>query len=74
MFELLHIQASAHMIRIYNLDVPITVYVTRNNSCTRVESESDDLDYLGHLGHFLVGQVGLIRKLNYLDVTRIFNR
>ena len=23
---------------------------------------------------FLVGQVGLIRKLNYLDVTRISNR
>ena len=23
---------------------------------------------------FLVGQVGLIHKLNYLDVTRIFNR
>ena len=35
----------------------------------RVESGSDDPDYLGHLGHFLVGQVGLIRKLNYLDVT-----
>ena len=41
---------------------------------TRVESGSDDPEYLGHLGHFLVGQVGLIRKLNYLDVTRIFNR
>ena len=26
---------------------------------------------LDHLGHFLVGQVGLIRKLNYLGVTRI---
>ena len=39
----------------------------------KVESESDDLDNcnLGHLGHFLEGQVGLIRKLNYLDVTRI---
>ena len=23
---------------------------------------------------FLVGQLGLIHKLNYLDVTRIFNR
>ena len=40
----------------------------------RVESGSDDPDYLGHLGHFLVGQVDLIRKLIYLDVTRIFNR
>ena len=40
----------------------------------RVESGSDDLGYLGHLGHFLVGQVGLIHKLNYLDVTQIFNR
>ena len=39
---------------------------------TRVESGSDDLYNLGHLGHFLVGQVGLIHiKLNYLDVTRI---
>ena len=37
----------------------------------RVESGSDDLDYLGH---FLVGQVGLIHKLIYLDVTQIFNR
>ena len=27
---------------------------------TRVKSGSDDPDYLGHLGHFLVGQVGLI--------------
>ena len=33
--------------------------------------ESDDPDNLGHLGPFLVGQVGLIHKLNYLDVTRI---
>ena len=31
----------------------------------------DDLDSLGHLDHFLVGEVGLICKLNYLDVTRI---
>ena len=37
----------------------------------RVESGSDDPDNLGHLGHFLEGQVGLIRKLNYLDVNRI---
>ena len=29
------------------------------------------VDDPGHLGHFLVGQVGLIHKLNYLDVTRI---
>ena len=35
---------------------------------TRVESGSDDPNNLGHLGQ---GQVGLIRKLNYLDVTRI---
>ena len=34
----------------------------------RVESGSDDLD---NLGHFLVGQVGLICKIKYLDVTRI---
>ena len=26
----------------------------------RVESGSDDPDHLGHLGHFLEGQVGLI--------------
>ena len=25
--------------------------------------ELDDPDYLGHLGHFLVGQVGLIRNI-----------
>ena len=37
----------------------------------RVESGSDDLDNLGQLGYFLVGQVGLIHKLNYLDITRI---
>ena len=36
-----------------------------------VESGLDDLDNLGHLGLFLVGQVGLIHKQNYLDVTRI---
>ena len=36
----------------------------------RVESGSDDPDNLGHLGYFLVGQVGLIHTLNYLDVTR----
>ena len=41
---------------------------------TRVESGLDDPDYLGHLSHFLVGQVGIIRKLNYLGVTQIFNR
>ena len=29
---------------------------------------------MDYLGHFLVGQVGLIRKLNYLDVTQMFNR
>ena len=38
---------------------------------TRVESGLDDPDNLGHLGHFLVGQVGHIRKPNYLDVTQI---
>ena len=41
---------------------------------SRVESGSDDPDYLVNLGTFLVGQVGLIRKLNYLNVTWIFNR
>ena len=35
----------------------------------RVDNRLDDPDYLGHLGHFLVGQAGLICKLNYLDVT-----
>ena len=38
----------------------------------RVESGSDDLDNVGHLGHILMGQAGLIHKLNYLYVTRIF--
>ena len=41
---------------------------------TRIESGSDDPDYLAHLGHFLVGQMGLICKINYLDLTWIFNR
>ena len=30
----------------------------------RVERGSDDPDNPGHLGHFLVGQGGLIRKLH----------
>ena len=38
---------------------------------SRVESGLDDPDYLGHLGHFLKGQVGLICTLSYLNVTRI---
>ena len=38
----------------------------------RVESGSDDPDYLGCLGHFFAGQVGLIHKLNYLNVTLDF--
>ena len=38
---------------------------------SRIESGLDDPEYLGH---FLVGQVGLIHKLNYLDVTCISNR
>ena len=37
----------------------------------RVESGSDDPDNLSHLGHFLEGQVGVICKKHYLDVTRI---
>ena len=47
---------------------------TCTDMLTRIESGSDDPDNLGHLGHFLVGQVDLIHKLNYMDVTRIFNR
>ena len=38
---------------------------------TGIESGLDDPDYLCHLGHFLVRQVGLTCKLNYLDVTQI---
>ena len=38
-----------------------------------VESGSDDPHNLGHLGHFLVGQMGLIHKLNYLNVTSILH-
>ena len=41
---------------------------------TRIESGSDDPDYLGHLSHFLVGQAGLTYKLNYLYVIQIYNR
>ena len=40
----------------------------------RVESGLDDLGYLDQMGHFLVCQAGLIHKLDYLDVTQIFNR
>ena len=38
-----------------------------------VEIELHDLDNPGHWSHFLFGQVGLTCKLNYPDVTRIFN-
>ena len=40
----------------------------------RVESGLDDLDNLGDLGHFLVGRVGLIHKLNYLAGYHMFFR
>ena len=36
-----------------------------------VESGLDDLDNLGHIGHFFGGSSGLTCKLNYLDVTRM---
>ena len=39
--------------------------------CTRAESGLGDLDDLGHFDQFLMGQVGLIHKLNYLDVIQI---
>ena len=41
--------------------------------CGRVESESDDLDNLGHLGHFFGRSSGSHSqtKINYLDVTQI---
>ena len=40
---------------------------------SRVESGSDDLDSMDHLGHLLMGQVSHMHKLNYLDVIQIFN-
>ena len=40
--------------------------------CLRVESGSDDPDNVGHLVTFLMGQVGIIYILNYLDVIWIF--
>ena len=43
----------------------LATYTTHIHTCIRNESGSDDPD---NLGHFLEGQVGLIRKLNYLDV------
>ena len=52
------------------MKINVTLSVV-NYIAGRVESGSDDPDNLGHLGHFLEGQVGLIRKLNYLDVTQI---
>ena len=53
----------------YSVQSMTKVYIA-----SRVESGLDEPDYLGHLGHFLLGQVGLICKLNYLDVTQIYNR
>ena len=49
-------------------------YVQLHGVCTKVEGGLDDPNYLGHLDHCLVGQVRLICKLNFLDVTWIFNR
>ena len=37
----------------------------------KVESGSDDLNYMGHL---LVGLASLTHKLNYLDVIQIFKK
>ena len=45
-----------------------TLHVKELASPTRVESGLDDSDNLGHLDHFFGG---LIRKLNYLNVTHI---
>ena len=59
--------------RSFRVSGGITVSQT-SELVTRVESGLDDPDYLDHLGHFLVGRVGIIRKLSYLDVTWIFNR
>ena len=56
------------------VDIIFPAYTFHFVTSIRVESGLDDPDYLGHLDHFLVGQVGLIRKLNYLNVTGIFNR
>ena len=57
--------ASCYVVAMYNLANDYGHYTIR------VESGSGDPDHLGHLGHLLEGQVGLILKLNYLDVTRI---
>ena len=40
----------------------------------RVDSGSDDPDYLGHLGHFFGESSRSYHKLNYLDVNWTFNR
>ena len=37
----------------------------------RIESKLDDSNHVGHLGHFLMGQVDLICKLNCLDYSVI---
>ena len=46
------------------LHISIAVLLCPYNDHTRVESGSDDPD---NLGHFLVGQVGLIHKLAKLS-------
>ena len=57
-----------HMYMLFNI---ISISICILYTCIRVESGSDDPDNLGHLNRFFGGSVGLIRKLNYLDVTRI---
>ena len=41
--------------------------------CKVIATVSCTTYHIVHLGHFLVHQVGLIHKLNYLDVTQISN-
>ena len=50
------------------------VFTSVNNLNQAVESGSDHSDDPDYLGHFLMGQVGLIHELNYLDVMQTFNR
>ena len=61
--------AQCHCLSLYSLIHYWYVYTTGLQ--IRIESELDDLNNLDFLGHILMGQVDLIRKLNYLDVTQL---
>ena len=71
---IMHSSANSHNVECFTTSYRSLIYVyDREYSAfgNRVEGGLDDPVNLGYLGHFLMGQVDLIRKLNYLDVTQI---